>query len=228
MVKPKVICWDLDDTLGLFKSIQYELEGREYIDDEKPISLRYGIKDLLSNLSDQGYLHFVTTSGTFEYAQEALTRTGLIYYFEGIYGRDTISTDFFSKNYEPVAKQIGFSDEEAISNMIVIGDAPGDKPGDLEGLVFIMQNMCYLTDSYVTAKILETLDELGNGDFNKGFEQMYLNPTSEEFDEKIYDIDDIQLVLDYTSKGAANEDKVVPRIRIIESEKYMKKPTIVV
>lgn len=223
----KVICWDLDETLGSFRRIGYELAGKNIPDLEKPISLRSGITELLSQLSSEGFLHFVTTSGTSDYAKEALRRTGLIGHFQEVFGRDVVSTDdegteyYEGKLYRPVADHIGLSDEQALSNMIVIGDAAGDKPLDLDGLVFVEHRNCHYTDSSVTYRILKKLEELGNGNFKKGFEKMFQDGQLDKkeiqgytFERRRYDIGNgVTLELEFRSNYGNN---VVPTITNIQ------------
>lgn len=237
MSDKKVICWDLDETLGTFRRIGYELMGKEVPEFERSTSLRYGLTDLLSSLSSQGYKHFVTTSGTSDYANEALRRTGLSSHFKNVFGSDIVSSDGGGKQYRPVADSVGFSDEQAVSNMVVIGDAPGDKPVDLEGLVFVKHQGCVYTDSTVTAVLLEKLNELGAGNFKRGFERMYQDAQVEtedfgsfSFERRTYEIaDGIKVELEYgTNTGAVNvEEKVVPTITIIQSEGYKREPILV-
>ena len=234
MLNKKVICWDLDETLGSFKRIGYELARRDIPDFEEPTALRHGIKDLLEKLSSEGYSHFVTTSGTSDYAKEALKRTGLIGYFQEVFGRDVVSAYDGGKKYRPVADNVGLSDEQAVSNMIVIGDAPGDKPVDLDGLVFVEHRGCHHTDSYVTAMILKKLNELGDGDFKKGFEKMHQDAEIEEekfrtftFKRRRYDIGNgVKLKLEYRSNNIAENlgERVVPTITNIQADNYRREP----
>jgi len=237
MSDKKVICWDLDETLGNFRRIDYELMGKEAPELERPTSLRYGLTDLLSSLSSQGYEHVVTTSGTSDYAKEALQRTGLSSHFKDVFGRDVVSSYGGGKKYRPVADTVGLSYEQAVSDMIVIGDVPGDKPVDLDGLVFIEHRGCVYSDSSVTARILEKLNELGDGNFKKGFERMYQDAQVKtekfgtfSFERRTYEIDEgIKVELKYeTNTGAVNKgEEVVPTITNIKAEVYKRDPILV-
>ena len=172
MADRKVICWDLDETLGSFRRIGDEMTGRKSSDIEEPIALRHGVKELLQELVESGYTNFVTTSGTSDYAKEALKRTGILPYFQEVFDREsTKKRGLFSdgKNYTCVAKSVNFPDEMVSSNMIVIGDAPGDQPIDLDSLVLIQHSQCMYHDAFVTKAILQRLLKEGNGDFYEGF-----------------------------------------------------------
>lgn len=235
MSSKKVICWDLDETLGSFRRIGYELAGVNVPQFERPVSLKHGIIELLSDLSSQGYLHFVTTAGSFDYANEALKRTGLINQFQKVFGRDDISTEI-GKQYRPVIKNLNLSDEEAVSNVIIIGDSPKDKPIDLDGLVFVEHTYCLYTDSSVTAMILKKLNELGNNNFKRGFEKMYENAKIEneefggyKFEQRKYDINnDIKLEVKYSFNDffKNNEEKTIPTITNILAETYRRDPIL--
>ncbi len=243
MSDKKVICWDLDETLGHFRRIGYKLMGQKVPQFEQPISLRYGLTDLLSSLSSKGYQHFVTTSARSGYAEEVLRRTGLAGYFTGVLGKEVIcSEEFisdggFGKLYRPVAKIVGFSDEQAASDMIVIGNAPGDQPADISGLVFIQDRNSVNNDSVVASLILERLNELGKNNFNNGFAEMYRQAKIEQetvgdysFERRTYEAGKgIKVNLDYeTNSQTATLGKRIniSKISGIQAEEYRKKPIL--
>lgn len=191
----------------------------------------------MSLLSNQGYEHFLTTAGTHDYAKEVLKRTGLAKYFKDYFGRDVILNYEGGKNYKPVANSLGFSNEEAVSKMIVIGNAPGDKPVDLEGLVFVEHQNCAGTDSVVSKLLLDKLNELEANNFKKSFEKMYQDSKIEienfgtySFKKRTYNINDkIKVELQYrTNTGIENiGEEVVPTITGISADEYKREPILV-
>ena len=83
-VKRQAICWDMDSTLGHFHQAYYEVNGEPLPEWEKPLSVQYGMEDLLQEFSEEnGFVHYVTTSAPNEneYVDTALRRTGLAGYF---------------------------------------------------------------------------------------------------------------------------------------------------
>lgn len=172
----KVVCWDLDGTLGEFADkLENPLASAAPVLNQ-PLEIRHGIKELLDTLCSKGYMNFVTTTATLEYTHAVLRKTGLRRYFQDILPRDVVHNDDVAhgKLYRPVADWVGFSNEQAAADMIVIGDGPGDRPMDLDGVVFL-EGIWSLFDSRVTALMLEKLDTLGGGNYRKGFEVMHRN-----------------------------------------------------
>ncbi len=229
----KVICWDMDETLGSFRRIGYELAGEQSQKFEKPTGIRHGIKECLNRLSSDGYIHFVTTLGSTSYAREALGRVGLITQFKDVLGNEVMSKGMSSrtlKNYRVVADRVGFSDDEAFANMIVIGDSYNDKPLGIDGLVFLMDKGCQFSDSIVTEIILKKLRVVGKEHFQKGFEFLYGAADIKKetfgrsvFETRTFDIGNgIKLKLDYaTNKKECNAgDLVVPVIEVLEVGDY--------
>ena len=102
---------------------------------------------------------------------------GLLHYFEGVFGREVVE-GYHSKQYRPITEREGFSDEDALQKVVVIGDARGDQPQDL-GLVFVDHKMGYLFDAALASSILTKLLEVGEGDFSRGFEFLYRHANAE-------------------------------------------------
>lgn len=180
----KAICWDMEGTLGEFSDIALEVLGDKLIPKEQilvpeKVGVRYGQRELLERLSLQGFEHFVTTSACAEYANEALRRYDLLKYFEKVFDCDAVQ-HLRGKKYRPVTEVMGFSDSDASSNMVVIGNNDIDQPADIEGLVFINQSHCLNYDAIVTEKILRHLLKKGNDDFKKGFDVLQKNCNTAE------------------------------------------------
>lgn len=231
----KAICWDLDETLGTFRRVSYEMKGEQAPDWERPIALRYGIKDLLQEFSENaGYVHFVTTSGTKVYASEALRKTGIRKFFRGVFGRETVATGS-GKDYKPVADELEFSEEDMRANMIAIGDAPGDKPDDID-MVFLDLGLGNVQmDALVIREILTTVLDKGNGHFKNGFEKLYseaipMSPHKKpQYQHKTYDLGNgIRFELEYRNQLARNIGKrIVPVITEIQAPDYTREPLLV-
>lgn len=222
----RVICWDLDETLGSFRKIVMPDDW------ETPVSLRYGMADLLKELSDDNYLHFVTTSGSFEYARTVLIRTGLESYFSGVFGDDLIGSRY-GKQYRPVAEKVSFNDGDMVARGIVVGDLGGDQPVDIAGLVFVEVGNMNL-DAVVIKKILSELLDKGNGNFKAGFEMLYSlsqesNPGKRDFSEKVYKMDSgIILRLEYRNSPLIDEpgQESIPVVYGIEADNYIRESKI--
>lgn len=227
----KVLCWDLDETLGWFRRIAYEMGGEKVPEWEQPIALRYGITDLLQEFSEEaGYVHFVTTSGTFDYASEALRRTGIADRFRQVFGRETVSRGW-GKHYRPAAETVGFSDDDMRANMIAIGDAPGDKPMDID-IVFLHIGLGNQMDALVIREILTTVLDKGEGHFKQGFDRLYAEATPEfpdkepEFQNRTFDTGrgilfqlEYRPLREYTNIGRP----IVPVITGIQAPDYVRK-----
>lgn len=229
-IPKKALCWDLDETLGSFRRIAYEMGGEEAPDWEHPIALRYGLEDLLHEFSeDAGYIHFITTSGTFDYANEALKRTGIADRFKQVFGRDTVARGW-GKHYRPVAETIGFSDDDMRAGMIAIGDAPGDKPMDVD-IVFLHVGLGNSMDALVIREIITTVLDKGEGHFRQGFEKLYAEAVPEfpdeepQFQNRTFDTGGgIKFQLEYRPLGQfSNIGKpVVPVITGIQAPDYIR------
>lgn len=187
-MKEKVICWDLDETLGEFRQVAYEMasdalagtKDGEYfkqLAQETPLGIRAGLKELLVELSKEGYVHFVNTAGRTEYAVEALQKTNLTPFFQGVYGIESTGpenlTGGFGKLFHPIARYMNYTDEQAIQNMVVMGDGDGDTPVDINGLVTIIDRYGPYHDTPITRTALNALQELGEGNFDAGFKNLH-------------------------------------------------------
>jgi hypothetical protein len=231
----KAICWDLDETLGTFRRVAYEMEGTQAPNWERPISLRYGIKELLHDFSEEaGYVHFVTTSGTVDYASKALRKTGIIKFFRDVFGRETVSGEW-GKHYKPVADVLEFSEEAMRANMIVVGDAPRDQPVDID-MVFLDLGLGGIEmDALVIREILTTVLDKGDGNFKNGFEKLYseaipMSPHDEpQHQHKTYDLGNgIRFELEYRNQLAHNiGERIVPVITEIQAPDYMREPLLI-
>lgn len=168
----KTACFDLDHTLGLFTPITEDRQRRfAALGDPDALGLRKGIPEFLKWAQEKGYTNFITTTGSSDYAQEVLVRTGIDQYFEGIYeGRDIDAG--FGKLYLPIAEKMGFEKTEASAKMVAIGDSKTDQPADLE-IVFIHQPGGYQQSTEILRKTVEVLNYFGEGSLCEGFKKLY-------------------------------------------------------
>src|SRR3989338_5648359 len=159
----KLICWDLDGTLGSFETVMHEVfiekEEGEQVKPFASVSIRKGLKEILENLSQKGFIHYITSNNPMEYITKALDRSNLRHYFQDIFAYDLSKTEEFGKNYKQVAERHNFSDEDARARMVVIGNHSQDQPADLSGVVFVRDSRGPYTPSevlqYAVYRLLE-------------------------------------------------------------------------
>jgi len=189
----KVICWDLDDTLGFFRTTY--------------LGIRRGIRETLQNLSDKGFIQYITSASHEEYIEGAVERAGLTQYFEGLFGPRYLQGEGgLGKRYRPIANRHNFSDEQASSSMIVIGNGGIlDAPADIGGVVFIHDPNGPYTPSEVLEQSIHRLLEAGNNDFNAGFVALH--------GKSLDLVDGIKLKLDY-KPNYTQPDIVVPTVSV--------------
>jgi hypothetical protein len=244
MENKKIMCWDMDETLGHFRPLAYEILGEEVPNFLDPTTLRHGIKQTLETLAQKGFVHYVTTSAPENIARNALTRTGISGSFEDVLGRDLVmgelwvrqdgySSTIGGKNYSEVAQKQGLTPEQASSQMITIGDRQTDRPLDLEGVVFLEQGACYHYDSAIVEQVVDELLRRGAGDIRKGFDSIYRDSSverdvCEEFAierRKLMIADGLVVEVSYGNLKGVQD--TFPSIRIVEAEKYRRLPQIV-
>ncbi|MFN7991871.1 MAG: HAD family hydrolase [Candidatus Micrarchaeia archaeon] len=122
----KVICWDLDETLGEFRDY-----GR--------LLRTAGIIPLLESYRRSGFVNVVTTAASKEHAEYVLSVAGMRHLFLSVFSRETICDEpgnDFNKRYMPVAGYFGLSADEAPHRILVVGNLERDAPYDSD-LTFI-------------------------------------------------------------------------------------------
>ena len=211
----KVICWDYDHTLGDFDKFQEKLG----IYEAKPQpGLRYGIKNLLTQLSKEGHIHVITSVAVNEYISIGLQFTSLEGHFAKIFGKKYHKAYPHGKYYTPVLDYFNITREKAISDVLIVGDNESDKPLDISGVVFLHHYAGIVYDSAVLEKIIHKLGR----DFKKGFDKIY----SESAESKdIYTVDegkrgfieDISFDIGY---GKGDHGVIIPTTTNIKAEKY--------
>lgn len=194
----KVLCWDLDETLGYFK----------FMDGDLPQGRRAGIERTLSSFNRRGFRNVVTTAGGRDYALTALGYAGLSKHFDEVF--DSLDVSPFlgggnGKEYGVVARQYSIRDTGA--DLLVIGNLPLDRPLDLSDVVFLLHNDAFLYRSSVVDRVVDSLLCAGKGSFSRGFRAMLAKNTSR--------LDGLALSLAY---GGAK--KSFPRIEVVSAVKY--------
>jgi len=119
----RIICWDLDETLGKFR-------------DPQKMSLTKGILPVLDKLRSFGTRQVITTAASRGHAQLVLTSFNIGHYFDALFSFDQICDPSpesgFNKHYLPVAVYFGISPTQASHDMISIGNHSRDAPADLD------------------------------------------------------------------------------------------------
>lgn len=174
----KVIFWDMDKTLGFFEQLYYGNLANivpECI--TNPFGLKEGIEDLLNQTASAGLTHYVTTSAKRDYAIKVLKNTDIEKYFRKVFTRKELCgvLGIGHKNYAIPIEDIGLSLENAKSDVLIIGNSTNDVPNKDYGIVSIIDKHQWMRNSELTKKMIHLLIDNGNGDFNKGFNELYAN-----------------------------------------------------
>jgi len=174
MVEGKIFGWDLEHTLGNFYPIATNRRGpNASYDEELSLKcLRKGVTGFLEKLCNHNCRNFITTQGSTAYAQEVLTLTGIAKYFEGIFDGEQINA-CRGKLVKPLARKVGLTDEEARERILVTGDIKDDQPADISGVVFVFHPSGYRHDADILDTVSSLLNDLGEGNFNRGFSRLY-------------------------------------------------------
>jgi len=119
----RIICWDLDETLGKFR-------------DPQKMSVTKGIHPVLDKLKALDIKQVITTAASTGHAQFVLTSFNIGHYFEALFSFDHLCDPSpesgFNKHYLPVAVHFGISPTQASHDMISIGNHSRDAPADLD------------------------------------------------------------------------------------------------
>ena len=172
MEKPKIICWDLDETLGFFRDLTSARNGLGFPSTDDSYTLRKDIIKTLNRLLDKGYRHVVTSSAKQSYTERVLHAVCLDAYFEQIFGRKIVTDGIWGKKYLPAAELFKLNDDEAISNMLIVANMPSDEPVDIP-IVFIFDKRPIEESALTYETMAETLWKEGEGSFTRGFEVFF-------------------------------------------------------
>ncbi|OGM10752.1 hypothetical protein A2Z22_02605 [Candidatus Woesebacteria bacterium RBG_16_34_12] len=243
--RKRAICWDLDNTLGRFGKVYYDLHGKKPPASESSILLRAGIKKLLTTLNNEGFTHYITSSGGDLYIQEAVKRSGL----DEFIGKDNIfpvelltNPRSGGKNYQYPEERFCQEEGEHQHIMLVVGDGPGDQPQDKENLVFIKVSCGFEYSSEIFKRVIDVLWEEGNGSFVNGFRAIFQKAerirtesrgsseySSRRVEVKRYELSD-GIILELEFSGAFDYEKgkkiegVFPQVDIISADKFVCEP----
>ncbi len=171
MAKPRIICWDLDETLGYFRDIVSVRDKQLSPDPDDSYILRTDILLTLNRLMDKGYRHVVTSSGKLRYSEGIVSAVCLDAYFERIFGRKDVTNGIWGKQYAPAADFFELNEDEALAQMLTIANMGSDEPTDI-GIVFIYDERDLEESALVYETITETLWTLGEENFRLGFDKL--------------------------------------------------------
>lgn len=172
MTKPKIICWDLDDTLGDFRNIVSARSRGKFLSPEDSYTLRTDIIKTLNRMIGKQYQHVVTSSAKLEYSQKVLQVVCLDAYFDHVFGRDKVTDGIWGKKYVPAADFYELTESDAYSQMLVIANMASDEPIDL-GIVFVHDQRGLEESALVYETIADVLWTHGEGSFKRGFESFF-------------------------------------------------------
>ncbi|MBI4832032.1 MAG: hypothetical protein HY801_10875 [Candidatus Lindowbacteria bacterium] len=172
MTKPKIICWDLDETLGSFRNLISVRSGIAYPGPDDSYILRKDIIKTLNRLLNKGYRHVVTSSAKLDYSQKVLQAVCLDAYFDHVFGRDKVTDGMWGKKYIPAAELYRLDQTEASEQMLVIANMPSDEPVDA-GIVFIRDQRILDESALIYETIADSLWTRGDGSFKRGFDVLF-------------------------------------------------------
>ncbi|MEZ4454605.1 MAG: hypothetical protein R3B09_34455 [Nannocystaceae bacterium] len=164
----RVVCWDLDRTLGVFRPLGRDRAGPRAPGPE--VGLRPHVREVIEALDEAGAIQVITTASTPDHAERALRRSGVRGRFRRIYTGDDLIPIYGqpTKDYALVANDFGLFGPEVGARMIVVGDTLTlDLP--CNGPVFVWERGGANVSARVTLWILSTLAAAGGGDFLAGY-----------------------------------------------------------
>lgn len=201
----KLVCWDMDETLGSFRS-------------GKP-ALAKDIRRVLQKLKEAGCAHAITTISTAGIARQHMKETCLASYFDGIFGLKDVLAAGRGKSYAKAASEMGIFNPS--HEMIIVGNDILDAPVDTDSVFLLHPNAIQHS-----AEVFFTLiDELGkHGSWKAGFDAMQSRTTETllvpDFTGGMLIVDGISVALgELGLKG-----RIVPNVLLVNQvpEKYGK------
>jgi len=195
----RLICWDLDETLGYFRRAEYDFlealfrkkkwcrkpEWFRKIDPEKlgQVTLTQNIKETLANLQEMGFVHVLTTGALDGYVPYLLERTGLSGFLDRTFTKKDV-WDMFGKKYLPVLD--AYADRVERENVMIVGnDYSKDRPSDYLDIVMVYEMDCCKKDSLWLLPVFQALIREGptiRQAFNSLYEKATHNLTGSELD----------------------------------------------
>lgn len=200
----RLICWDMDETLGSLRSAKNPVLTRD-------------IRNVLEKLMGAGYRHAITTLSTSSFAEQQMRDTGLLYCFEGIFGLSDVLSAGRGKSYSKVAFKMGIGNTS--DELLVVGNDIMDAPTDVDA-VFLLHPKA--TD-YSAEVFFTIIAELGkSGSWMAGFSAMRgmsgESVLGAGFSGDLLSVDQISIMLGQ----ADNKGKIVPNVVLVNQipEKY--------
>ena len=172
MTKSKIICWDLDETLGFFRNLVSIRSGREYPGPDDSYVLRKDIIKTLNRMISKGYKHVVTSSAKLEYSEKVLGAVCLDSYFDRVFGRNHVTDGIWGKKYLPAAEFYQLDETEAGSQIMIIANMASDEPIDIDP-VFVHDQRGLGESALVYEEIADMLWMRGDGSFKRGFQALF-------------------------------------------------------
>ncbi len=148
MEKRRVICWDLDETLGDFR-------------DPNRMRLTRGIAPLLEKLRGKGVINAIASSASAEHASNVLEYFRILPLFDRVFTGHEICDKEMNKHYMGVAECFDTRPKDAPHRMLVIGNLCSDAPTDLD-LPFILHPSCRSCHADVLDILLTEMMELSD------------------------------------------------------------------
>ncbi len=97
----RVICWDLDKTLGIFRALGRDRPGPRPPGPEQ--GLRPHVLEVISSLDEAGALQVITTASTRAHAERSLRRAGLRQHVRRVYTGDELVAVYGAPNKVEIA-----------------------------------------------------------------------------------------------------------------------------
>ncbi len=177
----RVICWDLDGTLGDFSSLPLKMAmDKEGIPPMHrvplpPLRVQADIAYTLDRLAAAGFAHFLTTGATRDHAEEVLRIADIRARFRALFTREDgiYHKREWGKRYRVVADAMGWTDEwDMRGRMAVVADRRQDVPCDVEGVVFVRDHALMTYSAALYEPVFRTLLEAGGGNMAAGFDAL--------------------------------------------------------
>jgi hypothetical protein len=172
MTKPKIICWDLDETLGFFRNIISVRNKERYPNPDDSYTLRKDIIKALNQMAKKDYHHIITSSAKLHYSEGIIEAVCLDAYFDHVLGRIDVTDGIWGKKYLPAAELYQLDEGEACANMLVIANMASDEPIDV-GVVFLHDQRPLEESALIYEIIADTLWSAGDGSFRRGFDAFF-------------------------------------------------------
>ncbi len=204
--------------------------------------LRPGLEEVLSKFKEEGFTqYFVDVLLEESDVSRELTKINLRKYFDRVFGREhqyirgprewNLNSD-----YAKISATLNAPLEELKKYALVLGGSNNDSPVNSNGMVFFGDPSAHLSHAQVTEQVIRTLLMVGQGEFLRGFEEMYKdvevtrsNFMGSNFEHRYVGLGmGIMGNLSYGPNlpGRVGDEKVIPTINDLHIPKcYLRKDT---